>query len=236
MPVLRTGVRQITCRAGPDRNGFAAKLSWVSVQHAPRFEVEDAELRRRLLEKHQWSGLTPVKSHGVCPECCGAEPPFGQGHRPGCAIAAAVRLKDANIRSCLGFAVQTAPSGSSRSTGSAARIRTIRMLSGPRAVSGATRAIRRCGSASDRDGRQVAIRRPNDCDIPVTSCAESRGCRLCSQPAPEALRGPASVEHSSHSATPQRATSGHTRRCEAPSWSNPLKADAKEFTVRRAAS
>ena len=44
---------------------------------------------RRLLEKHQWSGLTPLKSSGVCPECCGSsrDP---SGHRPGCAIAAAL--------------------------------------------------------------------------------------------------------------------------------------------------
>ena len=217
-------MRQITCRAGPDRNGFAAKLSWVSVQHAPRFEVEDAELRRRLLEKHQWSGLTPAKSHGVCPECCGAEPPFGQGHRPGCAIAAAVRLKDANIRSCLGFAVQTAPSGPSRSTGSAARIRTIRTLfAARRAGSGATRACRPCGSASDRDGRQVAIRRPNDCDIPVTSCAESRGCRLCSQPAPEALRGPTSLETFQPLRNPPKGyVRPHPHRCPGGSAGSPF--------------
>jgi hypothetical protein len=49
--------------------------------------AENAELRR-LLDKHQWAGLTPVKSAGCCPECCGASPPRGRGHRPGCAIAA----------------------------------------------------------------------------------------------------------------------------------------------------
>ena len=43
---------------------------------------------RRLLEKHQWAGLTPFKSTGCCPECSGAAPPHGKGHRPGCAIAA----------------------------------------------------------------------------------------------------------------------------------------------------
>lgn len=48
---------------------------------------ENAELRR-LLEKHQWAGLTPFKSTGCCPECSGS-PPRG-GHRPGCAIAAAL--------------------------------------------------------------------------------------------------------------------------------------------------
>jgi hypothetical protein len=47
----------------------------------------NAELRR-LLEKHQWSGLTPTKSYGACPECGGSEAPFADGHHPGCAIAA----------------------------------------------------------------------------------------------------------------------------------------------------
>jgi hypothetical protein len=49
--------------------------------------AENAELRR-LLEKHQWAGLTPIKSSGCCPECSGASPPHGHGHGPGCAIAA----------------------------------------------------------------------------------------------------------------------------------------------------
>jgi hypothetical protein len=49
--------------------------------------AENAELRR-LLEKHQWAGLTPFKSSGCCPECSGPAPPRGSGHRPGCAIAA----------------------------------------------------------------------------------------------------------------------------------------------------
>ena len=49
--------------------------------------AENAELRR-LLEKHQWAGLTPFKSAGCCPECSGPSPPHGSGHRPGCAIAA----------------------------------------------------------------------------------------------------------------------------------------------------
>jgi hypothetical protein len=48
--------------------------------------AENAELRR-LLEKHQWAGLIPVKSSGCCPECCGPSPPRGSGHRPGYAIA-----------------------------------------------------------------------------------------------------------------------------------------------------
>jgi hypothetical protein len=43
---------------------------------------------RRLLEKHQWSGLTPTKSYGACPECGGSQAPFADGHQPGCAIAA----------------------------------------------------------------------------------------------------------------------------------------------------
>jgi hypothetical protein len=42
---------------------------------------------RRLLEEHEWSGLTPSKSYGVCPECCGSS---RSGHRAGCAIAAAL--------------------------------------------------------------------------------------------------------------------------------------------------
>jgi hypothetical protein len=49
--------------------------------------AECAELRR-LLAKHQWSGLVPAKSNGACPECAGSKPPQGRGHRPGCAIAA----------------------------------------------------------------------------------------------------------------------------------------------------
>jgi hypothetical protein len=51
--------------------------------------AKNAELRR-LLEKHQWAGLTPIKSIGCCPECTGAAPPQGKGHRPGCAIADAL--------------------------------------------------------------------------------------------------------------------------------------------------
>ena len=54
--------------------------------------AQNAEMRR-LLAEHQWSGLTPVKSGGVCPECCGS---CRHGHRPGCAIEAmleAVRLR-----------------------------------------------------------------------------------------------------------------------------------------------
>ncbi|TMC50395.1 MAG: hypothetical protein E6J20_16885 [Chloroflexi bacterium] len=54
-----------------------------------RLRKENAELRR-LLHKHQWAGLTPVSSVGACPECAGSAPPEGRGHRPGCAIAAAL--------------------------------------------------------------------------------------------------------------------------------------------------
>lgn len=45
---------------------------------------QNAEMRR-LLAAHQWSGLTPIKSGGVCPECCGSA---RHGHRPGCALEA----------------------------------------------------------------------------------------------------------------------------------------------------
>jgi hypothetical protein len=48
--------------------------------------AQNRELRR-LLEEHQWSGLTPTKSGGVCPECCGSS---RNGHRPGCALAQAL--------------------------------------------------------------------------------------------------------------------------------------------------
>jgi hypothetical protein len=52
--------------------------------------TQNAEMRR-LLSEHQWSGLTPTKSRGVCPECCG---PSRLGHRPGCAIASAINAPD----------------------------------------------------------------------------------------------------------------------------------------------
>jgi hypothetical protein len=54
-----------------------------------RLRAEIAELRR-LLTKHQWAGLTPVGASGACPECAGVAPPEGRGHRPGCALAAAI--------------------------------------------------------------------------------------------------------------------------------------------------
>ncbi len=46
--------------------------------------AQNAEMRR-LLAAHQWSGLTPIKSRGVCPECCGSA---RYGHRPGCSLEA----------------------------------------------------------------------------------------------------------------------------------------------------
>ncbi len=49
--------------------------------------TQNAEMRR-LLGEHQWSGLTPLKSGGVCPECCGSS---RHGHRPGCALDAILR-------------------------------------------------------------------------------------------------------------------------------------------------
>jgi hypothetical protein len=59
----------------------------MSANDVQGLEAENAELRR-LLAKHQWGGLTPVKSNGACPECAGSRPPDGRGHRPGCALAA----------------------------------------------------------------------------------------------------------------------------------------------------
>jgi hypothetical protein len=62
-----------------------SEISEVEIQ---RLRAENAELRR-LLAKHQWAGLTPIGSHGVCPECSGSiYRGDGTGHRPGCAIAA----------------------------------------------------------------------------------------------------------------------------------------------------
>jgi hypothetical protein len=47
--------------------------------------LEQNAVMRRLLAEHQWSGLTPAESGGVCPECCGSA---RSGHRPGCALEA----------------------------------------------------------------------------------------------------------------------------------------------------
>src|ERR1700722_11683843 len=48
---------------------------------------QNAEMRR-LLEQNQWSGLTPIKSNGVCPECCGSS---RHGQRSGRALAATIQ-------------------------------------------------------------------------------------------------------------------------------------------------
>jgi hypothetical protein len=69
--------------------------SEVSQDEVRRLQIENAELRR-LLGKHQWSGLTPVGSIGACPECAGSAPPLGTGHRPGCALAAALGQESVN--------------------------------------------------------------------------------------------------------------------------------------------
>jgi hypothetical protein len=62
--------------------------------HLSRAEVMELITRnaemRRLLAEHQWSGLTPAKSGGVCPECCGSA---RHGHRPGCAVDAVLQAE-----------------------------------------------------------------------------------------------------------------------------------------------
>jgi hypothetical protein len=67
-------------------------MSDTAIRLAPddveRLLAQNREMRR-LLDVHQWSGLTPSKARGVCPECCGSS---RSGHRPGCAIAAALEL------------------------------------------------------------------------------------------------------------------------------------------------
>jgi hypothetical protein len=60
-------------------------------QDIEALRTENDELRR-LLSKHQWSGLTPSKSGGVCPECCASA--RSAEHRPGCAIAEALAQSD----------------------------------------------------------------------------------------------------------------------------------------------
>jgi hypothetical protein len=65
----------------------SSNTSQLTTEQAQQLRTQNAELRR-LLEKHQWSGLTPMKSYGACPECSGSKAPFAQGHRPGCALAA----------------------------------------------------------------------------------------------------------------------------------------------------
>src|ERR1700733_7116633 len=100
MASFRPDPRRSRCSPWPARwssqicGGRPQRLSSMSAIHnhdrmddtEASLQAENAELRR-LLEKHQWAGLVPVKSSGCCPECCGSEPPRGGGHRPGCAIA-----------------------------------------------------------------------------------------------------------------------------------------------------
>ena len=62
----------------------------MSESELPQLRALNAELLR-LLEKHQWSGITPTKSYGACPECGGSCAPIANGHRPGCAIDAILR-------------------------------------------------------------------------------------------------------------------------------------------------
>jgi hypothetical protein len=50
--------------------------------------LEQNREMRRLLEEHQWSGVAPVRSAGLCPECRGSR---RNGHRRGCAIARLLR-------------------------------------------------------------------------------------------------------------------------------------------------
>jgi len=63
----------------------------MSTQRVDAVAVEELTAQndelRRLLEKYQWSGLTPFESYGACPECGGAS---DLGHRQDCAIAAAL--------------------------------------------------------------------------------------------------------------------------------------------------
>jgi hypothetical protein len=61
----------------------------ISVDEAEKLSAQNAELRR-LLQRHQWINVTPVMGYGTCPECGGSEAPWAHGHRPGCALAAAL--------------------------------------------------------------------------------------------------------------------------------------------------
>ena len=70
-----------------------AERTAASVEEVERLRAVNAELRR-LMEKHQWSGLTPSKSYGACPECGGSAASFATGHGPGCAVAAALAAPD----------------------------------------------------------------------------------------------------------------------------------------------
>jgi hypothetical protein len=81
-------------RTGEDYDGLAVPSGEVEMitQDIALLRSENAELRR-LLEKHQWSGLTPRASGGVCPECC-ASVRTGDGHRPDCAIGVVLAASD----------------------------------------------------------------------------------------------------------------------------------------------
>jgi len=68
----------------------------MSEDELTRLRAENIELRRLLL-KHQWAGLAPVGSIGACPECAGSAPPEGTGHRPGCALAAAIAASNISV-------------------------------------------------------------------------------------------------------------------------------------------
>lgn len=65
---------------------MAGQTTEISADEVRRLQKQNAEMRR-LLAIHQWSGLAPLKSRGVCPECCGSS---RNGHRPGCALEAAL--------------------------------------------------------------------------------------------------------------------------------------------------
>jgi hypothetical protein len=67
--------------------------SEMSQSELARLRALNTELRR-LLEKHQWSGITPTKSYGACPECGGSSAPFADGHRAWCPIYAVLRAGD----------------------------------------------------------------------------------------------------------------------------------------------
>lgn len=66
--------------------GMSNPATQLSPEQIDELLAQNAEMRR-LLAAHQWSGLTPIKSHGVCPACCGSS---RYGHRPGCPIVAAL--------------------------------------------------------------------------------------------------------------------------------------------------
>lgn len=71
-------------------SGNAIRLTDAEVEQL----LEQNSQMRRLLAEHQWSGLTPLKSGGVCPECCGSS---RNGHRPGCALDAVLAAPDLDL-------------------------------------------------------------------------------------------------------------------------------------------